>query len=194
MTRQKTTQNNGGNNWRIVIGNINSFPGEENDNNKFKLDRLRQLLHKHDYDIIMLSEHNKNIFSMNYHRKPSTLVKRWWQNTTVRWSQLISPSKATFEPGGTMIITHTRSTAHTCQSGEDRYNLGRWNYITLRGKQEQYTTIISVYRPNKHQETFLRQTAYTATRRQGEQTKLSPEDFWFTDLADLIREKQNNGT
>jgi hypothetical protein len=48
--------------------------------------------------------------------------------------------------------------------GEDEQQLGRWNYISLRGKHETYTTIISVYRPAKQQETYARQTAYSAKR------------------------------
>jgi hypothetical protein len=140
--------------------------------------------------MIMVSEHNKNMHAIEYQRKPATLVKQWWQQTILRWSQLISTSTANFEPGGTMIITHTRSTAHTCSAGDDKYHLGRWNYITLRGKQEQYTTIISVYRPTQQQETFLRQTAYTAKRMHENNRTISTAEIWFLDLEELIIEKR----
>jgi hypothetical protein len=92
-----------------------------------------------------------------------------------------------------MIITHSRSTAHTCEHGEDENQLGRWNYITLRGKHETYMTIISVYRPSKQQETFLRQTAYTAKRRKTIQLDDNPDSIWFSDLRLLITKKLELG-
>ena len=179
--------------WTITIGNINSFPHDLNGSNKYKLDKIRQILVNNDSDILMISEHNKNIDTIPYWLKPATIIKRWWKNTIVRSSHLTSESKSQFEPGGTMIVTHSRSSAHTCDAGQDLFQLGRWNYITLKGKNGKLATLISIYRPNKGQETYLRQTAYSAKRRKVLTNDQSPEMLWFADLRALIVEKQAAG-
>jgi hypothetical protein len=179
--------------WRIIIGNINSFPGSEGGANKYKIDRLKELVIGNEGDIILVSEHNKNLLTIKQNDQPMEVMKKWWPSTIARSSHLVSTSKAMFEPGGTMIITHSRSTAHTCAHGEDTQQLGRWNYITLRGKKESYTTIISIYRPSKYQETYLRQVAYTAKRRKTVQLDDSPDSLWYTDLKTLITEKMELG-
>jgi hypothetical protein len=64
-----------------------------------------------------------------------------------------------------MIITNEHSSTHTCDSGVDRDSLGRWNFVTLKGKRDYYTTVISIYPPSTNKETYMRQTAFTAKRR-----------------------------
>lgn len=178
--------------WKIIIGNINSFPSEYDGKNKLKMDMLKKMVTGQHTDIIMISEHNRNLANMGKNSQPLELVKRWWKNTIVRSSYLISSSKAMFEPGGTMIIT-TKSKALTCAAGVDKDNLGQWNYITLKGKKEYYTTVISIYRPNKYQETYMRQTAYTAKRRKTMTNEMNPENMCYYDLKDLIQQKKNSG-
>jgi hypothetical protein len=135
------------------------------------MDRFKKLVVGREGDIILISEHNKNLSVIHNRDRPIEQVKTWWPSTITRSSYLASTSKARFEPGGTMIITHSRSTAHTCAHGEDEQHLGRWNFITLRGKNEKYTTIISIYRPSKYQETYLRQAAYTAKTAENDTTR-----------------------
>lgn len=167
MSLRRETTNNSTNNeyWRITIGNINSFPTGSNGQNVHKLDIFRQLVVDNSSDIILLSEHNKNLNNLRQDEQPQHLMKQWWPKTITRATFLASNNKSTFEPGGTMIITNSRASAYTCYSGQDKHLLGRWNYITLRGKNEHYTTIISVYRPSKQQETYMRQIALSANRR-----------------------------
>jgi hypothetical protein len=175
--------------WRIVIGNINSFPDGKSGSGQHKQDMLHNLVVNNDSDIVMISEHNKNINNIRYTARPGELMKKWWPRTITRMSYLSSDNKSTFEPGGTMIITHSRSTAQTCDNGEDSHLLGRWNYITIRGKKEYYTTIISIYRPSKTQETYMRHTAYSAARRKHLPNYVTPDELWYLDLKDLIKEK-----
>lgn len=193
MNKNNTNTTKHNDYWRLIIGNINSFPGAKGGINKFKMDRLKQLTVGKEGDIIMMSEHNKNLSATTYNDKPSELIKKWWPATITRSAYLVSANKSRFEPGGTMIITHSKSTAHTCSHGEDTQHLGRWNYITLRGKKDKYTTIISVYRPSTQQETYLRQAAYTAKRRKTLQLEESPDTLWYADLKSLITDKLEMG-
>jgi exonuclease III len=178
--------------WRIVIGNINSFPNNNDGNNKYKLDNLQKLVQQQQCDILLISEHNRNLNNTPRRNHPAEILKRWWQQTIVRGSYLVSTSKSSFEPGGTMIVTNTRSTAHTCSADLDSHSLGRWNLITLKGKRDHYTTLISIYRPSPSQATYLRHMAYTAKRRKAF-PELSPDKLWYIDLQDIIQEKITAG-
>lgn len=180
--------------WRIVIGNINSFPHEEDGKNKYKLETFKNLVMKKHTDIFLISEHNKNMPKLANKNRPTEIIKRWWKRIIVRTSYLTSANKSTFEPGGTMIITNEQSSAHTCESGVDHDSLGRWDFITLRGKKDYYyTTIISIYRPLTSQETYMRQTVFTAKRRKVLENEDTPDKLWFLDLKDLIQDKLNKG-
>lgn len=179
--------------WRITIGNINSFPNDSNGTNTVKLDIFQQLVVGNQSDIILISEHNKNMTNIDYHQQPGLCMKKWWPSTVVRTSFLALTSRAKYEPGGTMIVTNSRATAHTCTAGEDSQRLGRWNYITLRGKKDQYTTIFLVYRPSRYQETHMRQVSYSAKRRKVMSNEITPEDLWYCDLGAAIEEKLSVG-
>jgi len=193
MTINSENQATNKDTWKITIGNINSFTHDGDGTNRYKLEKFKQITLGRGTDIILMSEHYKDIEKLPYWTRPTTLVRRWWSNTVCRFSYLVSGNEARFEPGGTMIITHSRSSAHTCHAEEDRQYLGRWNYITLRGKHDTFTTIISIYRPNKNQETYARQTAYTAKRRKVLGDEQSPGSLWYNDLRALIVEKREQG-
>lgn len=62
--------------WRLIIGNINSFPGSEGGMNKYKLKHFKKLVTGKESDIIILSEHNKNLSKINHHNKPSEMIKK----------------------------------------------------------------------------------------------------------------------
>jgi hypothetical protein len=95
-----------------------------------------------------------------------------------------------FEQGGTAIVTHSRSSAHTIASGGDSRKMGRWNWVTLRGKDQIMTTIISIYRPRAGQETSHRQLGRLRGEMDGDIREIQPQQMWKKDIADLIREKK----
>jgi len=143
--------------WRILIGNVNTFPREKSGENKAKLDMLKHLVTSSDCNILLLSEHNMNVLRTEHRGRPGSLMKNWWQHTISRFEWLKSTSESPYEQGGTAIITNTRSSAHTIAAGGDTRKMGRWNWITLRGKEGKMTTIISIYRPRQGQATPHRQ-------------------------------------
>ena len=66
-TRRETRVKNGirekqnSNDWRILVGNINTFLRENNGENKAKLDLFKHLVTSSDCDLLLLSEHNTNL-------------------------------------------------------------------------------------------------------------------------------------
>jgi hypothetical protein len=74
------------NKWRIVIGNINSFPNEEDGKNKYKLETLKKLVMRKHTEIVMISEHNRNLSKLANKNQPTEIIKCWWNHTIVRAS------------------------------------------------------------------------------------------------------------
>ena len=64
--------------------------------------------------------------------------------------------------------------------------MGRWNWVTVKGKLNQQTSFISIYKPQKTQRTYERQMA--KLRREGEHLK-DAEQCWYEDLKHLVEEK-----
>ena len=150
----------------------------------------KHLVTASDCDTLLLSEHNMNVLRTEYRGRPWTLMKNWWQRTVSRFEWLKSTSESPYEQGGTAVITNTRSSAHTIAAGGDTRKMGRWNWITLRGKEDKMTTILSIYRPREGQATSYRQLARLRQDVYGDIREVQPHKLWITDLSGLIKEKK----
>ena len=101
--------------WRIMIGNIGTFPNESESKGKLKLDVLKHLYTSSDTDILLINEHNLN--TRNITEKPQDIMKNWVENTQGRFTQLQGreekewDNKSRYEDGGTGIVTNRRATA-----------------------------------------------------------------------------------
>jgi len=181
--------------WRLlVVGNNNTFPRENNTRkNEAKLDMLKQLVTSSDCDILLLSEHNMNVLRTEHCSRPRNLMKNWWQSTISRFERLKSTSGSPYEQGGTAIVTNISSSVHTIAAGGDTRKMGRWNWITLRGKEDKMTTVISIYRPQEGQASAHRQLARLQQDVYGDIREVQLHKIWVTDLSDLIKEKKDNG-
>ena len=129
--------------WRIVGGNINSLPIHFGTDSDMKRDKLKQYLTSMDCDIVLLSEHNTNGDKLETRQQPRNIFKGFWDNTITRFEWLRTRSNRTsMEPGGTAIITNGTSSAHTIDAGGDKKKLGRWNWITVRGRERRSSQYI----------------------------------------------------
>ena len=184
------------NDWRILIGNIGTFPNEGTGQGKLKMDVLKHLCTSSDADMILLNEHNMNLHNTVQEKRPNSIMSKWKQNSIGHFVQFEEEkdrrafNRETKEYGGTGIMTNGRATAHRIDYGEDNRKMGRWNWCTVKGKNEKKTTIISVYRPESHQSIYSRQLA--KLRRTGK-TEISAEKAWFDDLYELVQSKKNDG-
>ena len=154
------------------------------------MDILKQVLTSSEADVIGITELGKNENNLrDERRRPSKVVKKWFENcvATPAWNE--RKSSSIFEPGGVMGITKDRSSAHTIKRGKDERRLGRWVWQTLKGKQEKKTTIITTYRAINTQVTAQNQLGYIRKRN----VSIQPEDYWEQDLALLIERKKEEG-
>ena len=177
--------------WRIMIGNIGTFPNENDGKGKLKLDLLKQLYTSSDSDMIMLCEHNLN--TANITERPQEIMGQWVENSQGRFTEMQLETKdkewkkrSRYEYGGTGIVTNRKATAHIIASGEDERKMGRWNWVTVKGKLNKATTLISTYKPQNSQRTYERQLA--KLRKDGEKLK-DAEECWFDDLKKLVEDK-----
>ena len=53
---------------------------------------------------------------------------------------------STNQPGGTTVILTLNWTSQVIDHGTDPYGLGRWNFLTLRGKNGKKILLVTAYR------------------------------------------------
>ena len=129
--------------WRIVSININNFPTEKDGHDKAKLDLLRETIHASGAEIIGISEMGRNENNLPFQKRPSNVTKAWVENgsSIASWNQRHHSNSV--EPGGVLMLTKDRCTAHTIKKGKDERNLGLWTWMTVKVKQNLTTTIIT---------------------------------------------------
>ena len=111
--------------WRFLCLNINNFPTEKSGDDKAKLDLLRATLYASNADVMGITELGRNEYKMTTHNRPSEITKKWFENgrSLPTWNQ---DSITSYEPGGALIISRDKSSAHTIKKGTDDRKLGRW--------------------------------------------------------------------
>ena len=86
--------------------------------------------------IILINKHNSDKNQMEvregYRHK---LIKHWPLNRT-EFSSSTIPTQNTYLPGNTLISVLNNWTGHILTSEVDPTKMGRWSYISLRGKKE----------------------------------------------------------
>ena len=152
-----------------------------------KWDKFKYLNDETNPDIIGISEHNRVISKMTRDNKPNEVIGKWQVRTVCRFAWMKEDKSTTsYELGGTGLITSGKGSTHTIGSGEDSHGMGRWNWITIQGKQNRIISIISIYRPGKNQSILDRQQAYISNKRPGLAMNKEPQEVWDNDLIVLV--------
>ena len=129
-----------------MLNNINNFPSEGSGGGKAKIDTLKSLIMKSDADICGFTEFGRNEDNIPFQQRPTTLVREWCKNVCTQVSWLKSKSRSVYEPGGVMMIIQEKAAAHIIDKGEDSEAMGKWAWVTIKGKRNKKTTIITTYR------------------------------------------------
>ena len=133
----------------ILLCNINTMP---HNNNNVKKDICRDIA-TNDFDIKLLNEINKDQRALNQQDRTGEIVKNWWQRTICRDEYLIDDGvKATNgarQQGGVATIINNDTINLVIDQGGDKRKLGRCRWVTIRGKRNVRTTIITSYHPEK---------------------------------------------
>ena len=129
--------------WRMMVININKFPTESSGQEKAKMDLLKQTMTGSEADVIGITELGRNENNLQLHNRPSNIVKKWFDKGIAQSAWNSRNNHSIFEPGGVLTVTRDKSSAHTIRRGKDEKNLGRWVWVTVKGKHNRQTTIIT---------------------------------------------------
>jgi len=72
-------------------------------------------------------------------------LRSTWSNSVSQVSHADETFLSSYQPGGTATIVCSRWATRVIDKGQDHLGMGRWSYITLRGKQNKKVTIVTVY-------------------------------------------------
>ena len=104
--------------WRLMAINVNNFPSEQDGVGKSKLDLLRRAIGYSESDIISMTEIGRNEDLLPPQVRPSKVARAWVEKGLAisDWNRRSGSSR--FEPGGVMLLTKNKATAHIVKKVE----------------------------------------------------------------------------
>ena len=97
------------------------------------------------------------------------------------------------QPGGVSMISNGRATEHIVNQGGDERGLGRWYWVTVKGKRHIKTCIIGTYRAGLGWMTNDIQLSVIRNSKEGAEKLLDPMKLWFDDLKELVKKNREKG-
>ena len=175
---------------RIATVNINGLPKLTN-HPKYGI--LRETISSLKIDVIGLSEINIKWDRIYPTNRLKQRTATWWENTphcsyAYNYKDL---SQATYQPGGTAILSLNSSTSRTLPNSlSDPEGLGRWTSTLYNGKRDLKLRIIQIYCPSlpselSHNSVYAQHHRYFLTKNIQE----CPRNLFFTHLQQFITER-----
>ena len=176
---------------RIGFLNVNSLSSQ---NNTLKYDSIKNGLETSEIDIFGLVEPNKAWHVLQPEHTWKEITKTWWQDShrTIAYNSRDISSGA-YQPGGSITTVIHQCAHRVLTSGVDDTLLGRWSWVTLRGKHNIKTTFFTLYRPCKS--TYSENTTYSQHLRYFNlcQRIDCPRDAILDDVSSVIQQFQEDG-
>ena len=112
-----------------------------------KYDSLRSSLLASEVDILGIAETNRCWHKMQPEDTWRELSKEWWRDSkSVVGYNLDDLEPRIYQPGGVITLAVEATCHRIVDLGIDTMKLGRWTWLTLRGRNDIKTTIITLYR------------------------------------------------
>jgi len=158
-----------------------------------KLAALRRTIGDRQTDIFGFTEANTcwDVVADNLRLPRQT--RGWWENS--QWSlshNRLEKDNPAYQPGGTGIVCVNQVAHKTLKPGDDQSGLGRWCWTRIRGPQNFYLRIVSMYRPcvsNGPMSTYQQHVRFLTDNNRYE----CPRDAILSDLTREIRQWQEEG-
>ena len=116
---------------------------------KTDMDETRAMTTLKDWnvDVISLPETNRNWQQEWIRNKWKREVTRVWLHAKVYCASIDKPAQphATYVQGGVSLIVTDKWASRVMAHGSDQ--LGRWAWVTLKGRSAEKLTVAAVYRP-----------------------------------------------
>jgi len=131
---------------RLLLQNIGGI--DLHSGGSTKLAVLHTFMVESQVDLVALTECNAAWNHVPHELWPPVQTKGWWENAHwVLSHNRTDPDSAKYQPGGTGILVVNQLSHRAQRPGDDVVGLGRWCWARLRGKNNHYLRVASVYRP-----------------------------------------------
>ena len=145
-----------------------------------------------------LTEVNKDWRRVEQQHTIWNATARWGENRRVEAANNINkPSEAEFQVGGTAIVAFDDFVFGITKQGSDSRKLGRWVWVTVTGKNNCNTTIITCYCPVKGTSpgsVYAQHLLYMAEHNIDVPNNITcPRQLFGHDLQNIIEEKERLG-
>jgi hypothetical protein len=127
--------------FRFLSNNINGFVMK---NEGGELLEELTVLKELQASAACFQETNKNWKRVGVYGAVKKVFSNVWRKNKLVTSSSGERTSTAYQPGGTASAVFDKWVSQVCASGSD--SLGRWSYLTLKGKQSRKITIISAYR------------------------------------------------
>jgi len=110
------------------------------------LDCLCLFTKDQEIDIMAMAELNMAWDCLEYKDRLPAKTCRWWEAN--HWSVTHNKQDKysdSFQPGGTTIVVLNALSHKSTQPGDNTTGLGQWSWVQLRGKEEHFLQLVSLY-------------------------------------------------
>ena len=171
---------------------------EERSKETLKSEKLRGLCNLYNIDLAGLYENNKDWRQVDQKNTIWNATSTWSENRRVQAANNITkPSNAEFQVGGTAMVAFDDFVFGITKQGSDSRKLGRWVWMTVTGRNNCNTTIITCYCPVKGSSpgsVYSQHLIYMAENNIDVPNDIAcPRQLFGYDLKQLIDEKEGLG-
>ena len=186
---------------RILLVNVNSigFISDQRSLESLKMEKLKRLIIKESVDYAALTETNKNWSAVPQEHSIWNGTQGWRQHrrAQVSWNKTIRSTEERLI-GGTASLAFDDLVFRISQQSNDIRNLGRWSIVTIKGKNNLTTSVITCYCPVKNASSpgsvYSQHLTYLAQHREEIPAHIQcPRQLFGYDLANTITNLQQSG-
>ena len=128
---------------RILFHNVN---GLEVSAESLTTQLLYKFMVKEEVDICGMTETNTNWKHKRGRENLKRITSKYWNRDRIITSECKLNWKSLHKPGGTATIVRQPINHSIVSVSDDPHDLGRWNLCTIRGKNNQQITFVTIYR------------------------------------------------
>lgn len=179
---------------RIEGLNVNTIPI----NDDIRMEGLKNWATNSQASILPLTEINRNWTKIHPDQHPEHYMMGWWNQASINKTWLKDndyEERNKRQYGGVAIITNNRLASTISARGYDKKKLGRWTWVTYRGRNNYRTTLICLYYPCNSTASegtvYMQQATALDKKHPGEQK--DPYKEYLSDLQNLLEEKIEKG-
>ena len=163
-----------------------------------KTEKLKKLVLTHDIDFVSLVEVNKDWRKVSHDNSIWGATESWCKNRRVQVSQNSTkpPRSSEWLVGGTASVAFNELVFRISAQGQDYRKLGRWNFVTITGKNDIKTTIFTCYCPvicKSPGSTYSQHLTYMAENTEEIPEVTCPRQLFGIDLKNAIENRLDSG-